>query len=148
MFSLVWLTNWGWVLILIHFTLAVYISTLRRRDLDAAFDWTTLPKASFHAFELALTLSFVVTIMYWTVVYNPSRVYTSIDWYLNVCMHSFNMVLMVIELMLGKNVLQGSHVYRIFALGILYGIVNFIYVTVDGSPLYNVLSWKSGNFFS
>uniref|UniRef100_A0A2A4JU90 Uncharacterized protein n=1 Tax=Heliothis virescens TaxID=7102 RepID=A0A2A4JU90_HELVI len=150
---LIYLTNWGLMLDVGMLLCGLIVSSsalYNRPSEEKALPWY----ASMHwaVFNIAVTLSIMITTLYWVLLYNPalrSEMTTRAFW-LDVSTHGIASCLMVVELVLSRTPVRFLHVYQPLGMGLWYAVFSAIYYAaggtdINGNPfIYEVLDWSQG----
>ena len=91
--------------------------------------------------QVALASDFVVTIIFWTLLFNGSFEPTLKFWY-EFFIHILPLVFNFIDFSFSKFVWRLQHYFALLALCISYTLFNFFYVKATGSPIYGFLNWE------
>ena len=123
-----------------HFTVAIFLAVKGR---SSTVTWSLLAKTSFVLFELAFSLTYVITLMFWITVYKPG--YLPFDMVLTATFHAGNVTLMTWEGLWCRNQFMAKHCFIFIPLvAVVYSIVNYIYMKANNDVLYSFLTWNSG----
>ncbi|XP_030377590.1 protein rolling stone [Scaptodrosophila lebanonensis] len=97
---------------------------------------------------ITLVLSIVITIIYWSILYDANE---SILDATNVLTHGFNSICMFIDLWIVAHPLRLLHMFLPVLFGIIYAIFSYIYqicggMNKKGKPyIYHVIDWREPN---
>ncbi|EDW76201.1 uncharacterized protein Dwil_GK14787 [Drosophila willistoni] len=94
---------------------------------------------------ITLVLSIVITIIYWSILYDANE--STLD-ATNVLTHGFNSICMFIDLWIVAHPLRLLHIFLPVLFGIIYAIFSYIYqinggINKKGKPyIYHVIDWS------
>lgn len=134
-----YLTNWSWLLLITYYILvyACYISSLQTGHVPRALRYVT------HiAFDTVSPIVFVVTIGGWFEIIDMFSQYDI--WYgaWSVIAHGGNLIIIVVDVVLGKHVYYPWHIVFVYGYGILY-CVNYIVIYAESkTPVYHQVGWE------
>lgn len=147
----IYLTHWGLMACAVQAWLGAWIVTQGMMvDRDDYGMQRQVKKSIFHQaywilYTIATVYSFIITICYWTVVHNPEI--NKVD-AVNVMVHVFNSLIMLIDLTIVGHPIQLSHAYFTMGIGLAYSIFTAIYFLAGGttrkntSCIYPLLDWS------
>ncbi|EDW88600.1 protein rolling stone [Drosophila yakuba] len=147
----IYMTNWGiWMCMLTNVLGAVLVTIWHYHPEYA--DKLLNMKSSFSYFRLywgmhiiALVLSIVITIIYWSLLYNANE--SALD-ATNVLTHAFNSICMFIDLWIVAHPLRLLHIFLPVVFGVVFAIFSYIYhlcggINKKGKPyIYHVIDWS------
>lgn len=87
--------------------------------------------------------------MYWYADFDPV-VFASTTGgaqFITVSVHSFNLILVTVDLLWGRFVFAKQHWWIIICSACSYGLLNIVYVKASGDIIYKVLPWDSSQYF-
>ncbi|XP_018786961.1 PREDICTED: uncharacterized protein LOC108967788, partial [Bactrocera latifrons] len=146
----IYLTHWGLLFCTVQAWLAAWIVTqgmmVEREDFEVV---RQVRKSRLHhiywvLYTCATVYSFIITMCYWLLVHDPEI--HKID-ALNIMVHVFNSVIMLIDLAIVGHPIKLSHVYFTTGIGLAYGIFTGIYFIAGGTDrknnvyIYPMLDW-------
>lgn len=102
-------------------------------------------KIQWCAYNVALPSAFLVTLIYWVVLY-PLRAghLSAFDTVIDVGVHAINSLLMIIDQYLSATPTRILHVYQPMTYGITYLVFSVVLWSVNGAVLYPlVLDWNN-----
>uniref|UniRef100_A0A0K8TRE5 Putative conserved plasma membrane protein n=1 Tax=Tabanus bromius TaxID=304241 RepID=A0A0K8TRE5_TABBR len=150
---IIYLTNWGILLCFFTCMLGAILVTIwhfHPEYSDRVAESKEMPsvfKVYWGMHNTTLSVSIVITIVYWSILYNGKEVSAT-----NLLTHAFNSVFMFIDLWIVAYPTRLLHTCFPIALGITYTIFSAIYWACGGTDpvgnhyIYNVLDWeKPGN---
>ncbi|XP_021193567.3 protein rolling stone [Helicoverpa armigera] len=150
---LIYLTNWGLMLDVGMFlcALVVSISVLcNRPNEEKELPWY----ASLYwvVFNIAVTLSIMITTLYWVLLYNPEFRDEMPDraFWLDVSTHGITSCLMMVEVLVSRTPVRFLHLYQPLGMGLWYAVFSAIYYAAGGTDIngssfiYEVLDWSEG----
>ncbi|XP_055387253.1 protein rolling stone-like [Condylostylus longicornis] len=146
----IYLTNWGLLVCAIQAWFAAWIVTqgmmVRRDDFELV---RRMNKSYFHniywvLYTVATVYSFIISLCYWCLVHNPEihKVDT-----LNIMVHVFNSVIMLIDLAIVGHPIKLGHIYYTTVFGAIYALFTGIYYLAGGTDrlnrvaIYPLLDW-------
>lgn len=111
---------------------------LRKYRPTRAWKWFTF------LFQMVLVMELVVTIFYWTFLYDPdeykgkmvSRLALGGD-------HTIPLACMLMEFALNSIPFCPRHLYPMLVVNALYLLINLAVTKIQGYPVYDVVDWKS-----
>uniref|UniRef100_A0A1A9WBX3 Protein rolling stone n=1 Tax=Glossina brevipalpis TaxID=37001 RepID=A0A1A9WBX3_9MUSC len=146
----IYLTHWALLFCTLQAWLAAWIVTqgmmVEREDFELM---RRAKKSRLHhiywvLYTCATVYAFVVTMMYWGLVYDPEV--HKIDT-LNIMVHVLNSIIMLIDLAIVGHPIKLSHVYFTCGIGLAYGIFSGIYFLAGGTDrknqvaIYPTMDW-------
>ncbi|XP_051159726.1 protein rolling stone-like isoform X1 [Leptopilina boulardi] len=147
----IYLTNWDLVLGLMQSFFGALIVT-RRWKLQKCCDFNAinlelspLLKSYWFLYVVTCTLALSVTIIYWSVIYNPQI--HSVD-ILNILLHVFNSILMIVDMCMVKIPIFLFSAWWCLIVALLYVLFSIIYYAAGGVDklgnhfIYAILDWK------
>ncbi|XP_026320040.1 protein rolling stone-like isoform X2 [Hyposmocoma kahamanoa] len=160
----IYFTNWGYLFIALQSGLALAVVHRYRAEknfnISGEDDENPIPKrkrtpllcrAYWLTHIIATDLSFVITLIYWILVYDPKIHAVST---LNLLVHGGNSLIMLIELAVTAHPLRAAHALYGASAGLAYGIFSAFYWAVGGTDrigstaIYPALDWnKPGTAF-
>uniref|UniRef100_A0A1B6C3D6 Protein rolling stone n=1 Tax=Clastoptera arizonana TaxID=38151 RepID=A0A1B6C3D6_9HEMI len=148
----IYLTHWGFSIATIQAILAavlitrIYLKQKRKLDLK---EETLKMKTSFKVYWILHTVSvvaaFSISILYWSFVYDPSIHTLDV---INVMIHAFNSVLMLIDLCLVSHPIRLSHLHWPLGFALCYTVFSAVYFAAGGTDrlnrtyIYNIMDWR------
>lgn len=102
------------------------------KKLDLGEDMPTSFKLYWALHATTLGLSVLITVMYWTVVYNKDK--DDVD-AKNILTHVFNSVVMFIDLIVVAHPVRFLHCIFPIVVGLSYGLFSFIYYQLGGTTM-------------
>ncbi|XP_034667925.1 protein rolling stone [Drosophila subobscura] len=146
----IYMTNWGiWMCMLTNLLGAILVTIWHYHPEYA--DKLLNVKSNFSYFRLywgmhiiTLVLSIVITIIYWTILYDANE--STLD-ATNVLTHAFNSICMFIDLWIVAHPLRLLHIFLPVLFGVTYAIFSYIYqvcggINKKGKPyIYHVIDW-------
>ncbi|XP_058447103.1 protein rolling stone isoform X1 [Malaya genurostris] len=148
----IYLTHWALLACAVQAWLAALIVTKGLMIDRNEFEWNihVARESRLHAvywvvYTIATVYSFIVTIVYWTFVYDPEihRVDA-----VNLMVHVLNSVIMLIDLTIVGHPIRLNHAYWTTGIGVIYGLFSVIYYLAGGtdrhneSSIYKMLDWQ------
>ncbi|XP_067002083.2 protein rolling stone [Anabrus simplex] len=149
----IYLTNWGYTVCTIQAVLAAALIT--RQLIKEKKEGELQPRESrsmpltykvyWVLHTAAVVLALGVTICYWAAVYNPE--FHTLD-ALNLLLHAFNTVFMLIDFALVSHPFRLLHCYWPFLFTVAYLTFSFIYYQLGGTDrhdrpyVYPILDWR------
>lgn len=148
---LIYMTNWGiWMCMMTNLMGAILVTIWHYHPEYA--DKLLNMKSSCSYFRvywgmhvISLVLSIVITIIYWSLLYNVNE--STLD-ATNVLTHAFNSVCMFIDLWIVAHPLRLLQMFLPVVFGVVYAIFSYIYqscggINKKGKPyIYNVIDWS------
>ncbi|XP_049877600.1 protein rolling stone-like [Pectinophora gossypiella] len=153
LYWLVYLTNWGLVLVsaMLLSGLVVSIVAMCKRPPDVGeLPWYVSMYWFFY--NVAVSMALVITALYWILLYNP-EMYKEMDarmFWLDVMTHGVNSCLAMVEVLAARTPVRLFHVYQPLGCGLWYAIFTLIYYAAGGTDgngfpfIYEVLDWRQG----
>lgn len=93
--------------------------------------------------ELAFALGVGITLIYWTLLFDPDDAELQTDLYRSVQTH-MSLVIPVVECMLSRVPFSSTHFPAMVGVGLFYVFVNAMYTVGNpGESLYSILKWDS-----
>ncbi|XP_017860353.1 PREDICTED: protein rolling stone isoform X1 [Drosophila arizonae] len=147
----IYMTNWGiWMCMLTNLLGAVLVTIWHHHPeyADKLLNmkaWVSPFRIYWSMHIITLVLSIVITIIYWTVLYDANE--SNLD-ATNVLTHAFNSICMFIDLWIVAHPLRLLHVFLPVTFGIIYAIFSYIYhlcggINKKGKPyIYHVIDWN------
>ncbi|EDW52215.1 protein rolling stone [Drosophila sechellia] len=147
----IYMTNWGiWMCMLTNVLGAVLVTIWHYHPEYA--DKLLNMKSYFSYFRLywgmhiiSLVLSIVITIIYWSILYDANE--SALD-ATNVLTHAFNSICMFIDLWIVAHPLRLLHIFLPVLFGVVFAIFSYIYhlcggINKKGKPyIYYVIDWS------
>ncbi|KAI5644971.1 hypothetical protein NE865_02945 [Phthorimaea operculella] len=148
---LVFLTNWGLMLVTAMFLSGIVVSAMalaKKIPDDGELPWYVSVYWLLH--NVAIGLSFLITLLYWLLLYSPD----TIDFIgtrlfvLDLMTHGVNSVLVLVELLASRTPMRLLHMWQPLGVGIWYGVFTGIYFCAGGTDalgnpfIYAVLDWR------
>jgi hypothetical protein len=93
-------------------------------------------------FETAITFEVVITVVFWTFLFNPAQP-VSLRYYYTRLVHSTPLLCLAMEFIYNKWVFRIQQFPIIVLPGIAYIGVNYEVTKVTGVPVYSILTWDS-----
>ncbi|XP_063548459.1 protein rolling stone-like isoform X2 [Cydia strobilella] len=158
----IYFTNWGFMVIALQSGLALAVVHRYRaeRTLNLSWEGTSsgrrprtplLCRSYWLAHTVATDLAFVITLVYWTLVYDPKMHEINA---LNLLVHGGNSVVMLVELAVTAHPVRAAHALYGAGAGLAYGLFSAVYWAVGGTDragltaIYPALDWnKPGSAF-
>ncbi|EDV94060.1 protein rolling stone [Drosophila grimshawi] len=147
----IYMTNWGiWMCMLTNLLGAILVTIWHYHPeyADKLLNmraWTSPFRIYWSMHIITLVLSIVITIIYWSILYNVNE--STLD-ATNVLTHAFNSICMFIDLWIVAHPLRLLHVFLPVLFGITYAIFSYIYylcggINKKGKPyIYHVIDWN------
>ncbi|XP_063701311.1 protein rolling stone isoform X2 [Culicoides brevitarsis] len=147
----IYLTNWGILACAIQAWLAAFIVTggimivEEEFELDNPTRKNIIHKTYWFFYTIATIYSLIITVMYWTVIYDPEIHKINA---VNMMSHVVNSVLMLIDLIVVGHPIKIQHAYQTIGLGIIYMIFTITYYILDGTNrldepfVYKPMDWS------
>ncbi|XP_034474142.1 protein rolling stone [Drosophila innubila] len=147
----IYMTNWGiWMCMLTNLLGAILVSIWHHHPeyADKLLNmqaWTSPFRIYWSMHIITLVLSVVITIIYWSILYDANE--SALD-ATNVLTHGFNSICMFIDLWIVAHPLRLLHVFLPVLFGIIYAIFSYIYqmcggMNKKGKPyIYHVIDWS------
>ncbi len=133
LFSISYLTNWGYLLCFIF----TYILLQTRLD-------ESLTTRMGDVFHILLSVQFLITGLYWGVIFPNITHDNAVLLYIDYVKHIFPMFHMFLEFLF-NNIVFGRTSFRRFKLFILaYMVSNFVLVRLCGLEIYHIINWRGG----
>ncbi|XP_061709150.1 protein rolling stone-like isoform X1 [Cydia pomonella] len=158
----IYFTNWGFMVIALQSGLALAVVHRYRaeRILNLTWEGTSsgrrprtplICRSYWLAHTVATDLAFVITLVYWTLVYDPKMHEINA---LNLLVHGGNSVVMLVELAVTAHPVRAAHALYGAGAGLAYGLFSAFYWAVGGTDragltaIYPALDWnKPGSAF-
>uniref|UniRef100_A0A182IWF9 Protein rolling stone n=1 Tax=Anopheles atroparvus TaxID=41427 RepID=A0A182IWF9_ANOAO len=147
----IYLTHWALLACTVQAWLAAIIVTKGLMIDRNEFEWnihvareSRLHSVYWIAYTIATVYSFIVTIVYWTFVYDPSK--NRVD-AVNLMVHVLNSIIMLIDLTIVGHPIKLNHAYWTTGIGVGYTLFSIIYYLAGGtdrhndSSIYKMLDW-------
>ena len=147
--DLKYLTFWGILLTAITFT-SLTIARLRHHIFKGELKLTephhffTLEKFCIFIFGMTMAFEFLITIMYWTVLYDWDGYSRSIDAFLDIIGHALPLIVLIIDFIFNRIPFFPKHLVLMLIISVIYAIVNMAVTLGSGTPVYSVMTWKDG----
>ncbi|XP_039276514.1 protein rolling stone-like isoform X2 [Nilaparvata lugens] len=146
----IYLTNWGYTACTVQAIMATahvtkHYARMRINPGAGMEKMKTSYKLYWVIHSVAVICSVVITTIYWSAVYRPET--DSID-VVNLTVHVFNSVLMVLDLWVVAHPFKLFHFYWAFILGAVYSVFSYIYFLAGGTNrrgnpfIYLILNWR------
>ncbi|KAL7739157.1 hypothetical protein ACLKA6_010380 [Drosophila palustris] len=147
----IYMTNWGiWMCMLTNLLGAILVTIWHYHPeySDKLLNmqaWASPFRIYWSMHIITLVLSIVITIIYWSILYDANE--SSLD-ATNVLTHGFNSICMFIDLWIVAHPLRLLHVFLPVLFGIVYAIFSYIYqmcggINKKGKPyIYHVIDWS------
>ncbi|CAD6996699.1 unnamed protein product [Ceratitis capitata] len=147
----IYLTNWGVMLCMFTNILGAILVTTWHFHPEYAdkllnMDSLTSPFVIYWSMHIiSLVLSVVITIIYWSLLYNAAESSLNAT---NVLTHACNSIFMFIDLLIVAHPLRLLHMFLPVTFGIIFAIFSFIYqkcggLNRRGKPyIYHVVDWR------
>lgn len=152
---LIYLTNWGFTACTIQSVLCTAMLTIcyldaRSRGSEASLTGENhkvlqLYKVYWTANIIATDIAFGITIIYWALIYDETKM--SLDG-MNIIVHVFNSLLMLIDLCIVAHPIRLMHFYCPMICGACYIVFSIIYYLAGGTnkdgsiAIYPILNWS------
>lgn len=88
--------------------------------------------------ETALSMSVVVVLLYWLMLYTPGMFTSQSQLYANVFYHGLTLVFMLIDFAIGRLTFAWRHYFYTVLYGVVYLLINLAYTLGAGIPVYDV----------
>ena len=95
--------------------------------------------------QVSLASDFVVTIVYWTLLFDGTFSPTLKFWY-DVFSHGYPLLINLLDFALSKFIWRIQHFVAFLALALTYGAYSYFYQAVTGNPIYGFLDWSNFTF--
>ncbi|RVE51093.1 hypothetical protein evm_004236 [Chilo suppressalis] len=154
----IYFTNWGFMLIALQALLALAVVHSYRsqktfnnpcEDDDALMPRRPRTPLLYRAYwlsqNIATDLAFVITLIYWTVVYDPKIHDINA---LNLLVHGGNSLVMICELLVTTHPIRAAHALYGVGVGVAYGVFSAVYWALGGTDrfglpaIYPPLNWN------
>ncbi|XP_037958319.1 protein rolling stone [Teleopsis dalmanni] len=147
----IYMTNWGIILCMLTNLLGAILVTTWHYHPEYAdkllnMESLTSPFRVYWSMHIiSLVASIIITIIYWTVLYNAEQSSLSVT---NVLTHAFNSICMFVDLLIVAHPLRLLHLFLPVLFGIVYAIFSYIYqmlggINRKGKPyIYHVIDWS------
>lgn len=148
---LIYLTNWGYTTctfqaLLAAFMLTGYILAHRKQHYASFKDGSFICYRIYWAFNtIATVLACVITIVYWSFIYNPEK--NSLD-VMNFLLHGMNSVMMLLDFWIVSHPTRIAHCIYPMMFVTVYAIFSVIYYLAGGTSregtdyIYPILKWE------
>lgn len=148
----IYLTHWGLILILLTTGFGLVVSTrvYFQGPLSAEFSLPWYVKMYWLLFNITTPLSFLITIFYWTVLYEAG-VEEELNHGLDIAVHGLNSLIMLVALLSSSHPSRLMHVYQPNLFSNIYIIFSLIYYFAGGvdpkgnAYIYPVVDWSRPN---
>ncbi|XP_063710107.1 protein rolling stone-like [Culicoides brevitarsis] len=145
----IYLTNQGFVLCVTYSVLAAVVTTwyfqpAQLENIETTENMPLILRIIWVMHNVSLTLSVVITLVYWTLLYDSDKDQLDAK---NILTHICNSIVMFIDLMIIAHPIYLMHVLYPILLGIFYAIFSVIYqfaggLNLDEKPyIYGILDW-------
>ena len=163
-------TQWGHTMTMITFVLLLVTSLTKRRanpfvdeeslassdslagdsggrDTREKRSESCLPvwKAALVMFSLTLTCEILITLAYWTMLYDPDEKMSQYDTVINYFVHLVPTLLLLCEFALNSVVFKFAHGLWLLLIFVAYTITNCVGTKKRGTPIYSILTWEDGS---
>ena len=142
---LIFLTNWSYTVLTIHFIVGTFVPAfyyhyvIKKRTLSA--ENLTLPvgsprmlvpacKVSWVLFTVAISVAFMVSALFWSVVYDPSK---GAPDYITINAHGVNSILALADTLVSGMPVRILHATFPFLYGVTYAIFSVVYWKLGGT---------------
>ncbi|XP_062127035.1 protein rolling stone [Drosophila sulfurigaster albostrigata] len=147
----IYMTNWGiWMCMLTNLLGAILVTIWHYHpeysdkllNMEA---WLSPFRIYWSMHIITLVLSIVITIIYWSILYDANE--SALD-ATNVLTHGFNSICMFIDLWIVAHPLRLLHAFLPVVFGVIYAIFSYIYqmcggINKKGKPyIYHVIDWS------
>ncbi|XP_045495309.1 protein rolling stone-like [Colias croceus] len=149
---LIFLTNWGvlMVFIMTFSGLNVSLFAICKKLPDVADgDLPWYISLYWLMYNIAVTISFMITGLYWVLLYDPEQDDESgHGFWLDLTTHGFNSCIVFCEFILSRTPLRFVHIYQPMAIGLWFAIFSGIYYAAGGTDslgnpfIYEILDWR------
>ncbi len=95
---------------------------------------------------MALTFEIVITIVFWTFLFNPDQP-VSLAYYYTRLVHSTPLLLLLLEFMANRFLFRLEQLPILLIPGVAYIVVNYGYTKITGNPVYKILTWDSATSY-
>ena len=92
-------------------------------------------------FELTFTYEWLITIFYWSFLYDPLNPIIP-PLHIDICQHIVPLACLIVEYCLNKIPFIMSHLVFVILFGLVYGGYNCAWTIISGSPVYSIITWK------
>ncbi|XP_047985596.1 protein rolling stone-like isoform X2 [Leguminivora glycinivorella] len=147
---LIYLTNWGLVLVSAMAVSGVIVSLNAAKKAlpeEGVPPWHVSMYWVFY--NIAGTIAIVITLLYWILLFDSSSVEVEDRmFWLETVTHGFNTVLVLVELFASRTPLRFAHIYQPLGVGLWYAVFSVIYYFAggtdgEGNPfIYAILDWS------
>lgn len=102
-----------------------------------------LEKWSIFFFEFILTFEGVITVFYWSTLYDPATYPTSYLKITNLINHALPLIVLTIDFVMNTVPFHYRHVPIMLGIMLIYALaVNLPVTLISGTPVYSVLTYK------
>lgn len=152
---MIYLTNWGYTMCTLQAVLCTTMLSIcfisARKKGDKEDNYGILDNKALKLYKIywatniiATDIAFGITVLYWSIIYDGSKVEVDA---MNVLVHGTNSVLMFIELIVSSHPVRWVHFYWPIFFGLLYVFFSGIYYVAGGTAkndktaIYPILDW-------
>ena len=96
-------------------------------------------------FSLTLTCEILITLAYWTMLYDPDEEMSQYETVINFFVHLVPTLLLLCEFALNSVVFKFSHGLWLLFIFVTYTITNLIGTKERGTPIYSILTWEDAS---
>ncbi|XP_053612204.1 protein rolling stone-like isoform X2 [Plodia interpunctella] len=145
------LTNWGLVLINAMLLSGILVSIVAL--FNPSYETSQLPwyvSMYWFFFNIAISTSFLITALYWILLYNPDPDPEDPLFWLDVATHGLNSCIALAEVVASRTPVRALHFYQPLSVGLWYAAFTAIYFAAGGTDgngnpyIYPVLDWRFG----
>uniref|UniRef100_A0A336MHR5 CSON001918 protein n=1 Tax=Culicoides sonorensis TaxID=179676 RepID=A0A336MHR5_CULSO len=147
----IFLTNLGFILCVFYSLLAAVVTTwyfqpAQLQNIESMENMPLILRIIWIMHNVSLTFSVVITLVYWTLLYDSDKDQLDAK---NILTHVCNSIVMFIDLMIIAHPIYLIHVLYTLLLGIIYAIFSVIYqfsggLNLDEKPyIYGILDWNN-----
>ena len=149
--TMIFLTHWCHKLMSLSFVYNSILVVVRfiqenreKRADDNFFEKNgVLTKISWAMSTAANNLAITVTVLYWSVLYDPNRKGTPLQVYENYDTHLIQTVVTLLDIVISERPWRLCHAVYPELFALVYLVVNVIYVVVSGDYIYPMMDWNN-----
>ncbi|KAL0901303.1 hypothetical protein ABMA27_006592 [Loxostege sticticalis] len=150
-FWLVYLTNWGLLLVTMMLIsgLVVSIVIVNKKPYETMeLPWYV--SMYWLLYNVAVSIAIMITALYWILLYDSGTFESRRMFWLDLSTHGFNSCLAFIEVVVSRTPVRILHFYQPLGVGLWYAAFTGIYYIAGGTDgngnhfIYEILDWKYG----
>ena len=136
----IFLTLWGYTLSTIVFGMMIPYSFINK-DQESGFQ-KYMYRTCLVMYSTAFTIEFLITLVFWTLLYEGVPVFQNIDTFNLHSYHFLPLLFLLIDYITNRWMLVYSHVIFIELFAVVYAVFNCAYVLSTDDIIYPIVTWR------